>query len=52
MIDFGDSLCGFHEYEFVAPGVPDGAGQRELQGLCYAPMVTASALDLDFARAS
>lgn len=34
LIDFGDSLCGFHEYEFVAPCVlmvqGDGELQREL----------------------
>jgi hygromycin-B 7''-O-kinase len=31
LIDFGDSLCGFHEYEFVAPGVLMAQGSRELQ---------------------
>jgi hygromycin-B 7''-O-kinase len=31
LIDFGDSLCGFHEYEFVAPGVLMVQGCRELQ---------------------
>jgi hygromycin-B 7''-O-kinase len=31
LIDFGDSLCGFHEYEFVAPGVLMVQGERELQ---------------------
>lgn len=31
LIDFGDSLCGFHEYEFVAPGVLMVQGSRELQ---------------------
>lgn len=31
LIDFGDSLCGFHEYEFVAPGVLMMQGNRELQ---------------------
>lgn len=31
LIDFGDSLCGFHEYEFVAPGVLMVQGDRELQ---------------------
>jgi Ser/Thr protein kinase RdoA (MazF antagonist) len=34
LVDFGDSLCGFGEYEFVAPGVlmvqGDGELQREL----------------------
>jgi hygromycin-B 7''-O-kinase len=31
LIDFGDSLCGFNEYEFVAPGVLMVQGDRELQ---------------------
>jgi hygromycin-B 7''-O-kinase len=31
LIDFGDALCGFHEYEFVAPGVLMVQGDRELQ---------------------
>ena len=31
LFDFGDSLCGFHEYEFVAPGVLMMQGSRELQ---------------------
>lgn len=31
LFDFGDSLCGFHEYDFVAPGVLMMQGQRELQ---------------------
>jgi hygromycin-B 7''-O-kinase len=31
LFDFGDSLCGFHEYEFVAPGVLMMQGDRELQ---------------------
>jgi hygromycin-B 7''-O-kinase len=31
LIDFGDSLCGFHEYEFIAPGVLMVQGKRELQ---------------------
>jgi hygromycin-B 7''-O-kinase len=31
LIDFGDSLCGFQEYEFVAPGVLMVQGSRELQ---------------------
>jgi len=30
LVDFGDSLCGFHEYEFVAPGVLMVRGDREL----------------------
>jgi aminoglycoside phosphotransferase len=31
LYDFADSLKGFHEYEFVAPGVLMIQGQRELQ---------------------
>src|SRR4030095_1900016 len=31
LFDFGDSLCGFHEYEFVAPGVLMAQGSRQLQ---------------------
>jgi hygromycin-B 7''-O-kinase len=31
LIDFGDSLCGFHEYDLVAPGVLMVQGSRELQ---------------------
>ena len=31
LIDLGDSLCGFHEYEFVAPGVLMTQGDAELQ---------------------
>ncbi len=31
LFDFADSLCGFHEYEFVAPGVLMMQGERELQ---------------------
>ena len=31
LIDFGDSLCGFREYDFVAPGVLMAQGDRELQ---------------------
>lgn len=31
LIDFGDSLCGFHEYEFVAPGLLMVQGDAELQ---------------------
>lgn len=31
LFDFGDSLCGFNEYEFVAPGVLMVQGKRELQ---------------------
>lgn len=31
LFDFGDSFCGFSEYEFVAPGVLMVQGRRELQ---------------------
>jgi hygromycin-B 7''-O-kinase len=31
LFDFADSLCGFHEYDFVAPGVLMVQGNRELQ---------------------
>lgn len=31
LFDFGDSFCGFHEYDFVAPGVLMVQGKRELQ---------------------
>lgn len=31
LFDFGDSLYGFHEYDFVAPGVLMVQGNRELQ---------------------
>jgi hygromycin-B 7''-O-kinase len=31
IFDFGDSFCGFHEYEFVAPGVLMTQGSRSLQ---------------------
>ncbi len=31
LIDFGDSLCGFYEYDFVAPSVIMVQGNRELQ---------------------
>lgn len=31
LFDFGDSFCGFHEYDFVAPGVLMLQGSRELQ---------------------
>ena len=31
LFDFADSFCGFHEYEFVAPGVLMVQGNRELQ---------------------
>jgi len=31
LFDFGDSMCGFHEYDFVAPGVLMIQGNREMQ---------------------
>jgi len=31
LFDFGDSFCGVHEYDFVAPGVLMAQGSRELQ---------------------
>ncbi len=31
LLDFGDSLRGFHEYEFVAPGVLAAQGNRQMQ---------------------
>jgi hygromycin-B 7''-O-kinase len=31
IFDFGESLCGFHEYEFVAPGVLVAQGNRQMQ---------------------
>jgi hygromycin-B 7''-O-kinase len=31
LFDFGDSFCGFREYEFVAPGVLMAPGRRKLQ---------------------
>jgi hygromycin-B 7''-O-kinase len=31
LFDFGDSFCGFHEYDFVAPGVLMMQGDGELQ---------------------
>lgn len=31
LFDFGDSFCGFHEYDFVAPGVLMVQGSSELQ---------------------
>ena len=48
LIDFGDSLCGFHEYEFVAPGVLMVQGDGELQrALLLAYGYTEEQLDLD-----
>ena len=47
LIDFGDSLCGFHEYEFVAPGVLMTQGDAELQrAMLVAYGYTESQLDL------
>ena len=47
LIDFGDSLCGFHEYEFVAPGVLMAQGDAELQrALLLAYGYAESQLDL------
>lgn len=31
LIDFGDAFCGFHEYEFLAPGVLMMQGNAQLQ---------------------
>lgn len=48
LIDFGDSLCGFNEYEFVAPGVLMVQGDRELQrALLLAYGYTEAQLDLE-----
>jgi len=48
LIDFGDSLCGFHEYEFVAPGVLMLQGNSELQrALLLAYGYEATQLDAD-----
>jgi hygromycin-B 7''-O-kinase len=48
LIDFGDSLCGFHEYEFVAPGVVMVQGDSELQrALLLAYGYTEGQLDLE-----
>lgn len=48
LFDFGDSLCGFHEYEFVAPGVLMVQGKRELQReLLLAYGYKETELDLD-----
>ncbi len=48
LIDFGDSLCGFHEYEFVAPGVLMVQGNRELQrAMLLAYRYKEAELDLD-----
>ncbi|MBA2732371.1 MAG: aminoglycoside phosphotransferase family protein [Acidobacteria bacterium] len=48
LIDFGDSLCGFHEYEFVAPGVLMVQGSRELQrAMLLAYGYTEAQLDLN-----
>lgn len=48
LFDFGDSFCGFHEYEFVAPGVLMVQGRRELQrALLAAYGYAESQLDLN-----
>lgn len=48
LIDFGDSLCGAKEYEFVAPGVLMVQGDGELQrALLLAYGYTESQLDED-----
>jgi len=48
LIDFGDSLCGSKEYEFVAPGVLMVQGDAELQrALLLAYGYAESELDLD-----
>jgi hygromycin-B 7''-O-kinase len=48
LFDFGDSLCGFHEYDFVAPGVLMVQGSRELQrALLLAYGYRESQLDLN-----
>jgi hygromycin-B 7''-O-kinase len=48
LFDFGDSFCGFHEYDFVAPGVLMVQGSRELQrALLLAYGYTESQLDPD-----
>ena len=49
LFDFGDSFCGFHEYEFVAPGVLMVQGRRELQrALLVAYGYREAELDLNF----
>jgi hygromycin-B 7''-O-kinase len=48
LIDFGDSLCGLHEYEFVAPGVLMVQGNSELQrAMLLAYGYTEARLDLN-----
>jgi len=48
LIDFSDSLCGYHEYEFVAPCVLMAQGNRELQrALLLAYGYTQAQLNLD-----
>jgi hygromycin-B 7''-O-kinase len=48
LIDFGDSMCGFHEYEIVAPGVLMVQGDGELQrAVLSAYGYTEAELDLD-----
>jgi hygromycin-B 7''-O-kinase len=47
VFDFGDAWCGFHEYEFVAPGVLMVQGNRALQrALLRAYGYTEAQLDL------
>jgi hygromycin-B 7''-O-kinase len=47
LFDFGDSFCGFHAYEFVAPGVLMVQGRREEQrALLFAYGYTEAQLDL------
>ncbi len=47
LFDFGDSFCGFREYEFVAPGVLMVQGRREEQrSLLLAYGYTEAQLDL------
>lgn len=48
LFDFGDSFCGFHEYDFVAPGVLMVQGSRELQrAMLLAYGYKESQLDMD-----
>jgi hygromycin-B 7''-O-kinase len=47
LIDFGDSLCGFKEYEFIAPGVLMAPGNAHLQrAMLFAYGYRQSELDL------
>src|ERR1700730_2346356 len=48
LVDFGDSLCGLHEYEFVAPAVLMVQGNRDLQrAMLLAYGYEEAALDLN-----